>query len=32
MTVQPAVFAEIVQTFLKDPSAADQARDFNRFL
>ena len=32
MTVDPAAFAEIVQTFLKAPSAADQSSDFNHFL
>lgn len=32
MTVDPAAFAEIVQTFLKAPSAADQSSDFNDFL
>jgi len=32
MIVDPTAFTEIVQTFLKVPSAADQSSDFNHFL
>ena len=32
MTVEPAAFAEIVQTFLKTPLAANRSSDFKQFL